>query len=140
MALMTAHAFNAQSVYGNTGRAIGSDRDAEVRVFQMAISKLRPLMGPDFKLTGETAEVLAENLKLWDLLTVDLADPNNGMDEPLIAQIISLGLFVRNHTLGLYAGNGSVDVLVDINTAILKGLLSQGTASAGASTDTSQAA
>jgi len=36
--------------------------------------------------------------------------------------LIDLGKFVRQHTLGLYAGQGSVDVLVDINVAILGGL------------------
>ena len=135
MALMTAHAFNAQSVYGTSGRTIGSDRDVEVQVFQTAIARLRPLMGPDFKLTPDAADTLSENLKLWDILTVDLVHPDNDLDDALVAQIISLGRFVRFHTHGLYSGSGSVDVLVDINTAILKGLLGQ-----PGSVDNSQAA
>jgi flagellar protein FlaF len=123
MALMTAHAFNAQSAYGNTGRTIGSDRDVEVQVFQKAILSLRPFIGLDFKLSSESAVALSENLKLWDVLTVDLVHPDNQLNDTLVAQLIELGRFVRSHTHGLYAGTGTVDVLVDINSAVLQGLM-----------------
>lgn len=125
MALMTAQALNARSVYGNVGRSIGSDRDIEIQVFQTAISRLRSLAGLDFKLTPDAAKILSDNLKLWDLLTIDLAQAENPMDKTLAAQLIGLAKFVRVHTIALYRGEGSVDVLVDINTAILKGLLGQ---------------
>lgn len=123
MALMTAHAFNAQSVYGTTGRAIGSDRDVEVQVFQAAIASLRPFCGLDFKLTPESATALSENLKFWDILTVDLVHPENKMDDKIVVQLIELGRFIRFHTHGLYSGTGTVDVLVDINVAVLQGLM-----------------
>lgn len=123
MALMTAHAFNAQSVYGASGRAIGSDRDIEVQVFQSAIATLRPFIGLDFKLTSESATALSENLKLWDILVVDLVHPDNQLDDTLVAQLMELARFVRFHTHGLYAGTGTVDVLVDINVAVLQGLM-----------------
>jgi len=131
MALMTAHAFNAHSVYGNSGRAIGSDRDVEVQVFQTAIAALRPFCGLDFKLTSESAVALSENLRLWDLLTVDLVHPDNQLDDALVAQLIELGRFVRFHTHGLYAGTGTVDALVDINVAILQGLMGRPGQTAG---------
>lgn len=136
MALMTAHAFNAQSVYGNSGRAIGSDKDVEVQVFQTAISALRPFIGLDFTLTSDSAVALSENLRLWDVLTVDLVHPDNQLDDALVAQLMELGRFVRFHTHGLYAGTGTVDVLVDINVAVLQGLLGR----PGASSNASQAA
>jgi len=123
MALMTAHAFNAQSVYGTSGRAIGSDRDIEAQVFQTAISTLRPFIGLDFKLTSESATALSENLRLWDILTIDLVHPDNQLDDKLVTQLMELGRFVRFHTHGLYAGLGTVDVLVDINVAVLQGLM-----------------
>ncbi|MGB3454754.1 MAG: flagellar biosynthesis regulator FlaF [Litorimonas sp.] len=131
MALMTAHALSAHAAYGTAGRDMGSDSDIEIQVFRTAISKLRPLTGPDFKLTPDAARTLSENLKLWDILTADIASPDNTLADALAAQLISLGLFVRNHTLALYRGEGSADVLVDINTAVLKGLMGQpGTATA----------
>ena len=125
MALMTAQALNARSVYGNVGRSVGSDRDIEIQVFQASIAKLRSISGLDFKFTPDAAKILSDNLKLWDMLTVDLAQPDNQIDKNLAAQLIGLSKFVRVHTMALYRGEGSVDVLVDINTAILKGLLGQ---------------
>ena len=125
MAFMNAHALNAQSAYGNSGRAVGSDKDNEVHVFQRSIARLRPLAGPDFKLTGPAAETLSENLRLWDALVVDMLHPDNALSDALIGQIMGLSRFVRHHTHTLYSGSGSVDVLIDINTAILKGLLGQ---------------
>lgn len=123
MALMTAHAFNAHSAYHKTGRATGSDREVEVQVFQKSIASLRPFTGLDFKLTPDAATALSENLKLWDMLIVDLVHADNQLDDALVAQLLSLGRFVRFHTHGLYSGTGTVDVLVEINTAILQGLL-----------------
>lgn len=123
MALLTAHAFNAHSAYGKVGQTTGSDRDVEVQVFQKSISSLRPFAGLDFKLTGPAAEALSENLRLWDMLVVDLVHPDNQLADPLVAQLLSLARFVRNHTHSLYEGTGSVDVLIEINTAILQGLL-----------------
>lgn len=129
MAFMNAHALNAQSAYGNSGRAAGSDKDVEVHTFQKSIARLRPLAGPDFKLTPTAAETLSENLRLWDALTVDVLHPENGLSDALSGQLLSLSRFVRNHTHALYSStDGStvtVDVLIDINTAILKGLLGQ---------------
>ena len=72
---------------------------------------------------GESAEVLSENLRLWDLLTVDLAHPDNETDTQLASQLLTLARFVRHHTHMLYQGSGAVDILVEINTAILQGLL-----------------
>ena len=123
MALMTAHAFNAHSAYGNTGRTTGSDKDVEVQVFQKAIASLKPYSGLDFKLSPDAAEALSENLRLWDMLVIDLVHPDNQLSDEIVAQLLGLARFVRHHTHGLYAGSGSVDVLIEINTAILKGLL-----------------
>ena len=41
---------------------------------------------------------------------------------PLRAQLISLAEFVRRHSLAVLGGRASVAPLIDINTAIMKGL------------------
>ena len=41
---------------------------------------------------------------------------------PLRAQLISLAEFVRKHSLAVLGGRASVAPLIDINTAIMKGL------------------
>ena len=41
---------------------------------------------------------------------------------PLRAQLISLAEFVRRHSLAVLGGRARIGALIDINTAIMKGL------------------
>ena len=41
---------------------------------------------------------------------------------PLRAQLVSLAEFVRRHSLAVLGGRASIAPLIDINTAIMKGL------------------
>jgi flagellar biosynthesis activator protein FlaF len=54
----------------------------------------------------------------------------NALPVPLRAQLISLAEFVRQHSMRVLAGRASIAPLIDINTAIMKGL--RGTAEAEA--------
>ena len=49
-------------------------------------------------------------------------EDGNGLPIELRAQIISLAEFVRRHSLAVLGGRASVSALIDINTAIMKGL------------------
>ena len=46
----------------------------------------------------------------------------NALPVPLRAQLVSLAKFVRRHSLAVLGGRASIAPLVDINTAIMKGL------------------
>ena len=46
----------------------------------------------------------------------------NSLPVPLRAQLISLAEFVRRHSLAVLAGRARLGALIDINTAIMKGL------------------
>ena len=46
----------------------------------------------------------------------------NRLPVPLRAQLISLAEFVRRHSLAVLGGRAEVGALIDINTAIMKGL------------------
>jgi len=112
----------AQNLYKKPARITMSDRSNEADLFRQSIADLRHVNATDRTLTGENAERLSRNLQLWDMLSVDLLSPQNALPDELKNSLIDLGKFVRQHTLGLYAGRGEVDVLIDINVAILDGL------------------
>ena len=59
---------------------------------------------------------------LWGTLAEDLLQDGNQLPVPLRAQLISLAEFVRKHSLAVLGGRASVAALIDINTAIMKGL------------------
>ena len=60
--------------------------------------------------------------KLWGTLAEDLLQDGNQLPVPLRAQLLSLAEFVRKHSLAVLGGRASVAALIDINTAIMKGL------------------
>lgn len=69
---------------------------------------------------------LDENLRLWSTLAADVAEPGNGLPAKLRAQLFYLYEFTAEHSRAIRARNASVEVLVDINTAVMRGLRGDG--------------
>jgi flagellar biosynthesis activator protein FlaF len=63
-----------------------------------------------------------DNLRLWATLAADVAEPGNGLPAPLRAQLFYLYEFAMQHSKAVRNGTASVEVLVDINTAVMRGL------------------
>ena len=72
------------------------------------------------------AVALTENLQLWSALAADVAESGNGLPAPLRAQLFYLYEFTAGHTRAVLDQRGSVEVLVDINTAVMRGLRGEG--------------
>ena len=69
---------------------------------------------------------LDENLRLWSTLAADVAEPGNGLPAKLRAQLFYLYEFTAEHSRAIRERNASVDVLTDINTAVMRGLRGDG--------------
>ena len=72
---------------------------------------------------------LHENERLWRTLAIDVADPENALPASLRAQLFYLHEFTTSHSRKVIEGAASAEVLVDINTAIMRGL--RGTSGVG---------
>lgn len=72
------------------------------------------------------AAALAENQRLWSALAADVAEPDNGLPAPLRAQLFYLYEFTAEHSRAILTRGSSVDVLIDINTAVMRGLRGEG--------------
>lgn len=72
------------------------------------------------------AAALHDNRRLWTALAVDVAQPGNLLPEQVKAQILYLAEFTHQHTSQILTKGASVRPLLDINTAILRGLKSNG--------------
>jgi flagellar protein FlaF len=68
------------------------------------------------------AAAVSDNTRLWSTLAADVALPGNGLPAPLRAQLFYLYQFSEEHGRKVLAGKASVEVLVDINTAVMRGL------------------
>lgn len=65
---------------------------------------------------------LQDNRSLWAVMAADVADGSNGLPLTLRQQIYALANFTNRHTSRVLAGAASPEALIDINTAIMRGL------------------
>jgi flagellar protein FlaF len=110
----------ARSAYA--AAPVRSARGAEYAAFASVTKALVAAGVPEAPRFASLAEAVVDNQRLWATLAEDLMGDANELPVPLRAQLISLAEFVRRHSLSVLAGRGSVAALVDINTAIMKGL------------------
>lgn len=78
--------------------------------------------------TGYAALVTAlhDNLQMWRTFAVDVAEPGNTLPQALRAKLYYLYEFTGHHSPKVLDGSASVDVLIDINTAVMRGLRGNG--------------
>jgi flagellar biosynthesis activator protein FlaF len=68
------------------------------------------------------AQALTDNVQLWSTLAADVATPGNSLPAALRARLFYLYEFTAVHSRSLMDGKGGIDVLTDINTAVMRGL------------------
>jgi len=127
---MSLHAAS-RSGYGAATRAMGSPREVEYRVFAQVNAQLARALREDAPF-AELADALHENTRLWVALGLDLARPDNALPESLRARLLSLAIFMRRHSEAVLRGRAGAEVIVEINTTVMRGLRGGGGAGADA--------
>ena len=107
----------AQSAYSATATELKAPRTAEYEAFARVTRALKTA-----ERLPARVNALHDNRRLWLVLAVDLADPGNALPEDLRARLISLAEFTRQHTSKVLRNEASADVLIEINTAVMRGL------------------
>jgi len=74
---------------------------------------------PDF---SRLAGALHLNRQLWTRLAADVADQGNPLPEELRARIFYLAEFTAAHTGRVLRGRATVDALIEVNLAVMRGL------------------
>lgn len=69
---------------------------------------------------------LTDNQQLWSALAADVASPGNGLPDTLRARLFYLHEFTVHHSRAVLDEKASVEVLTDINTAVMRGLRGEG--------------
>lgn len=75
---------------------------------------------------ADLVKAVDENRTLWRTLAVDVAAPGNTLPTSLRAQLFYLYEFVDQHSEKILSDGASVEVLVDVNMAIMRGLRGEG--------------
>jgi flagellar protein FlaF len=68
------------------------------------------------------AAAVERNLRLWTIFAADVANPDNSLTQDLRGRLFYLYEFTALHSRAVLDGAGSVDVLIDINMAVMRGL------------------
>ncbi|MDQ2065306.1 flagellar biosynthesis regulator FlaF [Xinfangfangia sp. CPCC 101601] len=120
---MTAYpslAYVSASAPARTARSAEYEVIAQVTRRLAAATQRRTLDYPNF------IKALSENERLWSTLAADVADEGNGLPTQLRARLYYLYRFTSDHSRKVRLGNASAEVLVEINTAVLRGLRGTG--------------
>ena len=123
---MTAAPRNAQLAYARREAPVRTQRTQEYDLISRSTQQLASAWTRRKEDFPGLAVALADNLKLWSVLAADVAEPGNGLPAPLRAQLFYLYEFTAGHTRNVLDQRASVEVLVDINTAVMRGLRGDG--------------
>lgn len=72
------------------------------------------------------ARAVTDNTRLWSTLASDVALPGNGLPQALRARLFYLYEFTAKHSRAVLDDKASVEVLADINMAVMRGLRGDG--------------
>ena len=122
---MTAQSL-AQNAYRNAGATTRPPRHAEYEAIAKITHDIKKAMMLGQSGFPRLAEALHLNTRLWTILATEAADKDNGLPADTRARIFYLAEFTQQHSRKVLAGNATAAALLEVNTAILKGLRSDG--------------
>ncbi len=120
---MSANALT-QNAYGDATRAIGTPRNVEYQVFSQITGQLNRA-NAEGRPFAELAQALHENLELWTIIVTDVTNAGNGLPVALRGQLADLSKFTRSHTQKVLRQEADAAILIEINTAVMRGLRGQ---------------
>ena len=116
----------ARSAYSQATAPARNPRSIEYDLFARVTQKLAEAWAARRHDYPALIRALDENNRLWTVLAADVADPGNALPQQLRAQLFYLYEFTADHSRKVRAGDAEVGVLVDINTAVMRGLRGEG--------------
>ena len=116
----------AQSAYARSAAPVRTDRGNEYDAFAHVTGKLKSVTASEAKNFPALASALHDNRKLWTLMATSVADKDNQLPKELRADIFSLAEFSMQHGDKVLDGKATPDILVEINTMMMRGLKAGG--------------
>ena len=114
----------ARTAYTSSAAPIRNERGVEYDAFARVTHRLKTA-NPHHNYPA-FVQALHENRQLWTLLAIDVADAANDLPQGLRAQIFYLAEFTAHQTTKILSSDANPDALIEINTAIMRGLRQQG--------------
>lgn len=112
----------ACSVYSATTAPTRTHKNIEYEAVARITAKLHKAAQKGRSGFPALAAALHDNNRLWNVFAIDVADSGNGLPSDLRAKLFYLAEFTREHSSKVLSENAPVTPLLEINTAILRGL------------------
>lgn len=112
--------------YGRPDIGLRSPRSIEYDLIARVTQRLRSAWETRKQDFAALAAALHDNNRLWSTLAADVAEPGNGLPAALRAQLFYLFQFTAEHSRAVLNDGASAEVLIDINTAVMRGLRGAG--------------
>lgn len=123
---MIAQSANARAIYGRPEAPQKTPRAVEYELLARFTQSLSSAWAARKQNYPALMAALDDNLRLWTTLAADVAESENGLPAPLRAQLFYLYEFTAQHSRAIRENDASVEVLIDINTAVMRGLRGDG--------------
>jgi flagellar protein FlaF len=116
----------AQTAYA-AAAPVRTARGTEYAAFQKVTARLARA-GRDDATMAQRAEAVHDNRRLWTMLATDLAAEGNALPDALKARLMYLAEFSLLHSSRALRDAAALQPLIDVNTAVMRGLSGDGTA------------
>ena len=116
----------AQQVYSQNQAAVCTDRALEAQLIGRITAQLRAARTAGRANFPKLIAALHDNRRMWTTMAAEVADGENALPKQLRAQIFYLAEFTEHHSQRVIRGKADIDALIDVNTAVLRGLNGQG--------------
>lgn len=111
-----------KTAYAATQNTVRTPRGIEYEAFARITHRLKSSAEKGSSEFGQLAQAIHENRQLWTLLAADVTAAENGLPADLRARIFYLYEFTNQHSRKVLKNPNEVSALVEINTAIMRGL------------------
>ncbi len=112
----------AQNAYRSENQAVRTERGTEYNVLAQITHRMKSASERGSDGFKDLVGALHDNRRLWTILATDVADSKNTLPKSLRARIVYLAEFTRIHTGKVLSRSTNVDALIEINTAVMRGL------------------
>ena len=117
---------SARAAYVRTDAPDRSARQIEYDAFARVTQQMSRALQADQSDHSSLVRAVHENMRLWRVLSQDVAQTENRLPAELRARLSYLGAFTLQHSRKAMKREADLRVLIDINTAIMRGLRNEG--------------
>ena len=112
----------ATTGYSKSGGSVKDFRTQEYDVIIAITRDLRKLQNNQSAKFNDIVDAVHKNEKLWITIGAQVASDANALPRNLRASLLYMSKFVSYHSNNILKKSGSLDILIDLNVSVLRGL------------------